>query len=98
MLIYLVVLVADPKTILFHFPFHTGELLSMSSGAHGRDAPTESRHSVEEQSAPAVKRKCTRDEEQSTPAVKRKCTRDEEQSTPAVKRKCTRDEDTTTLG
>ena len=35
----------------------------MSPGAHGRDASTESRHSVEEESAPAVKRKCVRDED-----------------------------------
>ena len=54
------------KTILFHFPFHTGELSNTSSDAHGRDAPTESRHSNEEQSTPAVKRKCTRDEDITT--------------------------------
>ena len=46
--------------------FHTGELLSTSSGAHGRDALTESRHSIEEQSTPAVKRKCIRDEDITT--------------------------------
>ena len=38
----------------------------MSSGANGRDAPTESKHSDEEQSAPAVKRKFTRDEDITT--------------------------------
>ena len=38
----------------------------MSSGAHGRDGSTEPRHSVEEQSTPAVKRKCTRDEDITT--------------------------------
>ena len=32
--------------------------MSTSSGAHGRDASTKSSHSIEEQSAPAVKRKC----------------------------------------
>ena len=55
-----------PETILFHFPFHTDELSSTSSGTHGRDALTESRHSIEEESAPAVKRKCTRDEDTTT--------------------------------
>ena len=38
----------------------------MSSDAHGRDAPTESRQSIEEQSTPAVKHKCIR-EPQDTP-------------------------------
>ena len=52
-----------PETILSHCPFHTGELSSISPGAHGRAASTESRHSVEEQSIPPVKRKCTRDED-----------------------------------
>ena len=55
-----------PETILSHFPFHTEELSSMSSGAHGRDGPTEPRHSVEEQSTLAVKRKCTRDKDITT--------------------------------
>ena len=56
---YLFVMVTDPRN-------HTGKLSSTSSGAHGRDAPTKSRHSIEEESAPAVKRKCIR-EHQDTP-------------------------------
>ena len=54
---------ATPAIILYHFPFYTGELSSISPRAHGRGASTESRHSVEEQSTPPVKRKCTRDED-----------------------------------
>ena len=38
----------------------------MSSDVHGRDAPTESKHSDEEESAPAVKRKRIRDEDITT--------------------------------
>ena len=49
-----------------HFSFHTGEFLSITLGAHGRGASTESRHSVEEQSTPAVKRKRTHDEDIAT--------------------------------
>ena len=54
---------ATPAIILSHCPFHTGELSSTTSGVHGRDASTESRHSVEEQSTPPAKRKCTRNED-----------------------------------
>ena len=46
-----------------HENIFTTKIYGMSSGAHGRDALTESRHSVEEESAPAVKRKCIRDED-----------------------------------
>ena len=46
--------------------FHTGELSSTFSGAHGRDASIELRHSIVEPSAPAVKHKCTRDEDITT--------------------------------
>ena len=52
-----------PLIILSHFPFHTGELSSTTSGTHGRGASTESRHSVEDQNIPPAKRKCTRDED-----------------------------------
>ena len=52
-----------PQKPLFHFPFHTGELSTITSGAHGRSASTESRHSVEEQSTPPAKRKCIHDED-----------------------------------
>ena len=38
----------------------------MSSGAHGRGISTESRHSVEEQGTPAMKRKCICDEDIAT--------------------------------
>ena len=60
---HFVVTVATPAIILSHFPFYTGELSSISSGAHGRGASTESRRSVEEESTPPLKRKCTRDED-----------------------------------
>ena len=59
----LCITVATPAIILSHFPFYIGELSSMSPGAHGRGASTESRHSAEEQTTPAVKRTCTRDED-----------------------------------
>ena len=54
---------ATPAIILSHFPFYPGELSSISPGARGRGTSTESRHSVEEQSIPPAKRKCTRDED-----------------------------------
>ena len=60
---------ATPAIILYHFPFYTGELSSISPGAHGRGASTESRHSVEEQSTPPVKRKCTHNEEDIMAAI-----------------------------
>ena len=48
---------------------HAGQLSSTTSDAHGRGASTESRHSVEEQSTPPVKRKCTHDEENIMAAI-----------------------------
>ena len=59
----MVVTVATPTIVLSHFPFHTGELSSITRSAHGRATSNESSHSVEEQSTPPVKRKCTRDED-----------------------------------
>ena len=54
---------ATPAIMLSHFPFPTGEHSSISPDAHGRGTSTESRHSVEEQSTPPVKRKGTCDED-----------------------------------
>ena len=53
----------------FIFIPHAGQLSSTTSGAHGRGTSTESRHSVEEQSTPPVKRKCTHDEEDIMAAI-----------------------------
>ena len=60
---HFVVIMATPAIILSHFPLTTGELSSITPSAHGRGASPESRHSVEEQTTPPVKRKCTRDED-----------------------------------
>ena len=46
-----------PAIIPFNFPFHTGELSSITSGNREKGTSTESRHSVEEQSAPTLNRK-----------------------------------------
>ena len=51
------------------FPFHTGEVSSITTGVHGRGESLESRHSVEEQNTPAVKRTCLLDEDIVSPTL-----------------------------
>ena len=62
--------VVDPRNCTFSFPFHTGEVSSITTGVHGRRGESlESRHSVEEQSTPAVKRTCLLDEDIVSPTL-----------------------------
>ena len=56
-----------PETILSHFSYHTGELSSITLGAHEKAASTES--IVVEQSTSRVKRKCIRNEYITSPAL-----------------------------
>ena len=62
--------VVDPRNCTFSFPFHAGEVSSITTGVHGRRGESlESRHSVEEQSTSAVKRTCLLDEDIVSPTL-----------------------------